>query len=96
MHAQNPKENPVHEESKAMERKVVVSLHEDGPIQPLHGDGKENTMEYSCDWKNGVVGEWREWEIASLPTRCEEEAFSGGVGIWARTDSPTTPTTTQQ
>ena len=46
--------------------------------------------------KNGVVGEWREWEIASLPTRREDEESAGGVGMWERTDNPVTLTTTQQ
>ena len=51
-------------------------------------------MEYGYEWKNGVMGEWREWEISSLPMRREDEESAGGVGTWARTDSPATPTTT--
>ena len=79
-----------------MERNAVVSLYEDGKFQALRGDGQENTMEQYREWKNGVMGEWREWEIASLPTRHEDEESAGGVGTWERIDSPATPTTTQQ
>ena len=48
----------------------------------------------------GIMGEWSEWKewraCFFCPTRREEEEFAGGVGAWERTDSPATPTTTQQ
>ena len=80
-----------------MERKAVVSLREDGKIPALAWRWvRKNTMEYSREWKNGVVGEWRYWEVASLPTQREDEESIGRVGTWERADSPATPTTTQQ
>ena len=66
-------------------------LHEDGHFPPV----REDEQDWG-EWKNGVMGEWRDWEVASLPTRREDEESVGGVGTWARTDSPATPTTTQQ
>ena len=56
-------------------------------------------MDYHHEWKNWVVGESREWEVSSLPKRHEDEESAGGVGMWARTDSPAThhfPTITAQ
>ena len=48
-------------------------------------------MESWREWK-----EWGECKVAPLPQRHEEEESAGGVGTWARTDSPATATTTQQ
>ena len=42
-------------------------------------------------WESGENG-----KIASLPMQRQDEDSAGGVGTWARTDSPATPTTTQQ
>ena len=67
-----------------------------GQYSPCVEMGKKTPMEYGCECQKGVVGEWREWEIASLPTRREDEEFAGGVGTWERTDSLAMPTTTQQ
>ena len=59
-------------------------------------------MGKKTQWNIAVNGRMESWEsgengkIASLPTRHEDEEFVGGVGTWARTDSPVTPTTTQQ
>ena len=54
----------------------------------LREDGKNNE-----EWSLGRV---ESGYVASLPTRCEDEYSTGGVGTWARIDSPATPTTTQQ
>ena len=40
--------------------------------------------------RNGIV------VYSPAPSVSEEEESAGGVGTWERTDSPTTPTTTQQ
>ena len=56
---------------------------EDGPDQKI--------MEEWREWK-----EWGEWNVAPLSQQREEEESTGGVGTWARTDSPATATTTQQ
>ena len=45
----------------------------------------------------GGVESWESGEsVFFCPTRCEEEVSTGGAGTWTRTDSPATPTTTQQ
>ena len=59
-------------------------------------------MGKKTQWNTVVNGRMESWEsgengeVASLPMRCEDEESTGGVGKWARTDSPATPTTTQQ
>ena len=45
------------------------------------------------EWSHGRV---ESGYVASLPMRRENEESAGGVGTWARTDSPATATTTQQ
>ena len=50
---------------------------------------KTKTSEEVGSWKSGM-------SVFFYPTQCEEEESSGGVGTWERTDSPATPTTTQQ
>ena len=45
------------------------------------------------EWSRGRV---ESGNVSSLPTRHEDEESAGGVGTWARTDSPATPTTAQQ
>ena len=54
----------------------------------LREDGKNNE-----EWSRGRV---ESGYVVSLSTRHEDEESAGGVGTWARTDSPATPTTTQQ
>ena len=44
--------------------------------------------------ESGIVEEWSECFLC--PTGRAEEESTSGVGTWARTDSPATPTTTQQ
>ena len=59
-------------------------------------------MGKKTQWNMTVNGRMESWEsgengkIASLPTQCEDEYSTSGVGTWERTDSPATPTTTQQ
>ena len=48
---------------------------------------------------NGIMESQESGEngkIASMPMRHEDEESAGGLDTWERTDSPTTPTTTQQ
>ena len=42
------------------------------------------------EWGHGRV---ESGNVASLPTRCEDEESASGVGTWAKTASPATPTT---
>jgi len=65
---------------------LLNSLHEE-QSQPLH-ERKRKTLCLRMS-QNGNIR-------SGFPYLREDEEFAGGVGMWERTDSPATPSTTHQ